>query len=215
MLTGLELRMPRDKTESHKRIAAAAKKEFLEYGYSDASLRRIAANAEIQVSGLYKHFANKEEMFESLVNPAIEGFFNLYHRIEKDYFEGIRPTDTGHSHHDWISQNEAVRAMEYIYENLDEFKLLILKSQGTKYGAFVHEVAKLEEEVTLRYMDELKKNGYAVKEIDPTEFHLLTTSYIESFFQPISHGLDKEKALHYAATLEEFYKPAWKAWFGI
>ena len=49
--------MPRDKTESHKRIIEAAKKEFLEYGYGDASLRRIAADAGKQVGGLYKHFA--------------------------------------------------------------------------------------------------------------------------------------------------------------
>ena len=39
--------MPRDKTRSHERIIEAAKKEFLEYGYADASLRRIAANAGI------------------------------------------------------------------------------------------------------------------------------------------------------------------------
>lgn len=207
--------MPRDKTESHIRIVDAAKREFLEYGYSDASLRRIAENAQIQVSGLYKHFANKEEMFVSLVNPAVEGFYELYHEIEEDYFGGLEEADTSGSHVDLVSQNEAVRAMEYIYNNLDEFKLLVLKSQGTKYEDFIHEVAKCEEEVTLRYMAELKKKGYSVKEIDPVEFHLLTTSYIESFFQPLAHGLARKKAIHYAATLEEFYKPAWKSWFGI
>ena len=59
--------MPRDKSQSHARIVEAAKKEFLQYGFAEASLRRIAAEAGIQVSGLYKHFANKEEMFASLV----------------------------------------------------------------------------------------------------------------------------------------------------
>lgn len=207
--------MPRDKTESHIRIVDAAKREFLEYGYSDASLRRIAASAQIQVSGLYKHFTNKEEMFISLVTPAIEGFYELYREIERDYFEGVEETDVRNNHYEWESQNETIRVMEYIYDHLEEFQLLILQSQGTKYEDFVHEVAKCEEEVTLRYMDALKEKGYSVKEIDPMEFHLLTTSYIESFFQPIVHDLDRERALHYAATLEEFYKPAWKAWFGI
>lgn len=207
--------MPRDKTESHIRIVDAAKREFLEYGYNDASLRRIAENAQIQVSGLYKHFANKEEMFISLVNPAVEGFYELYREIEGDYFGDIEKTDIKNSHYEWEGQNEAVRAMEYIYNNLDEFKLLVLKSEGTKYEDFIHEVARCEEEVTLRYMEELRKKGYSVKEIDRMEFHLLTTSYIESFFQPLAHGLDRKKALHYAATLEEFYKPAWKSWFGI
>ena len=52
--------MPRDKSESHKRIIEAAKQEFLTYGYADASLRRIAAAANIQVGRLYKHFASKD-----------------------------------------------------------------------------------------------------------------------------------------------------------
>ena len=72
--------MPRDKTESHKRIIEAAKQEFLKYGYNDASLRRIASNAGIQVGGLYKHFASKEALFESLVTPAIQGFYQLYYK---------------------------------------------------------------------------------------------------------------------------------------
>ena len=74
--------MPRDKSESHKRIIEAAKQEFLAYGYADASLRRIAAAANIQVGGLYKHFASKDALFESLVEPAIQGFYELYREIE-------------------------------------------------------------------------------------------------------------------------------------
>ncbi len=39
--------MPRDKTQSHIRIVEAARKEFLEYRFTDASLRRIASEAKI------------------------------------------------------------------------------------------------------------------------------------------------------------------------
>lgn len=42
LLFSKEKIMPRDKTQSHNRIVEAAKKEFLEYGFTDASLRRIA-----------------------------------------------------------------------------------------------------------------------------------------------------------------------------
>ena len=62
----------------------------MEYGYNDASLRRIAANAGIQVGGLYKHFSNKDEMFESLVEPAISAFYDLYKDIEKEYFDDAK-----------------------------------------------------------------------------------------------------------------------------
>ena len=200
--------MPRDKTESHKRIIKAAKQEFLAYGYSEASLRRIAANANLQVGGLYKHFASKDALFESLVEPAIQGFYALYQAIETEYMGEAAANE-------WEDQGEAVRVMKYIYDHLDEFKLLILRSEGTRYADFKHEAAKLEEEATLRYLDAVRANGGQVNNFDSMEFHLLSTAYVESFFQPLIHDLDREKALHYAKTLAEFYQPAWKTWLGI
>ena len=204
--------MSRDKTESHKRIVKAAKREFLDYGYNDASLRRIAAKAGIQVGGLYKHFANKQEMFESLVSPAIKAFYDIYHEIEKEYFNELPAADSGF---EWEGKDETTRVMELIYDHFDEFKLLILKSDGTRYEDFKHEIAKAEEDVTLRYLNKLKEAGCKVKDFDMMEFHLLTTSYVEAFFQPLIHDLDREQAMHYALTLEEFYQPAWKSWLGI
>ena len=204
--------MPRDKTESHIRIVEAAKEEFLQYGFADASLRRIAEKARIQVSGLYKHFNSKEDMFASLVEPVVKGFYELYSRIEDEYFGELEQIDEAY---DWEGRAETTRTMEYMYDHLNEFILIITKSRGTKYEDFTHEVARLEEEVTKRYMGELKKAGFPVKEFEGREFHLLVTAYVEAVFQTISHGFTKAEALHYAGTLEEFYKPAWKAWFGI
>lgn len=207
--------MPKDKTDSHNRIIEAAKKEFMEYGYSEASLRRIAAEAGIQVSGLYKHFKSKEEMFESLVGPAMKGFYGLYDEIETSYFDNIETSKSQGSRYDWESKSEMVRAMTYIYDHLDDFKLIILKSEGTHYESFIHEVAKLEEKVTLKYTKKLTESGYEVKKVDKRALHLLMTSYVEAMFKPVTHGLSKKEAIRYAATLEEFYSPAWKEWLGI
>lgn len=204
--------MPKDKTDSHIRIIDAARKEFLEYGYNDASLRRIAANAGIQVSGLYKHFANKDEMFASLVEPAIEEFYKLYHDIESEYFDEVDHLD---GKYEWEGDDETVREMEFIYDHIDEFKLLVTCSAGSRFEDFIHEVAMLEEDATLSYMKELEKKGYQTRHVDRDELHLLTTAYVESAFQPVIHGFDRKKAMHFATTLQDFYKPAWKALFGI
>ncbi len=47
------------------------------------------------------------------------------------------------------------------------------------------------------------------------EMHLLISAYVDAVFQPVFHGLNREKAMHYASTLQEFYRPAWKELFGI
>ncbi|MBP5431118.1 TetR/AcrR family transcriptional regulator [Ruminococcus sp.] len=204
--------MPRDKTQSHERIIEAAKNEFMEYGFTDASLRRIATEAGIQVGGLYKHFSSKEEMFASLVDPAIEGLMECFHGIEDDYFDEIGKVAAESI---WEDKMETVRFMEYIYDHFDEFKLIVCRSQGTKYENFTHDIAKLEEEVTIRYMNALKKSGIAVNDIDEKEFHLLVTASVEAILQAVIHDFTKDEAMHYAHTLEKFYLSAWKALFGL
>ena len=204
--------MPRDKTLSHERIVEAAKKEFMEYGFTDASLRRIAAKAGIQVGGLYKHFGSKEEMFSSLVEPTIEGLMACFRVIENDYFDEIGKVAAESI---WEDQVETVRFMEYIYDHFDEFKLIVCRSQGTKYERFTHDIAKLEEEVTIRYMNELKKSGFAVNDVDEKEFHLLVTASVEAILQAVIHDFTRDEAIHYAHTLENFYLPGWKSLFGL
>ncbi len=204
--------MPRDKTENHGKIIDAAFEEFRKYGYEDASMRRIAAACGMSASGLYKHFPGKEEMFSSLVRPALDGLMNLYHEIEKEYFEDLSVSKKAEVSN---SKGELTRAMEYIYDHFDEFELIICKSKGSVYENFKHDIARLEEKVTLRYMEAIRKNGIPVKEVDQREFHLLVTACIEALFQTVTHGFTREEAVHFAGTVESFYGPAWKVFFGL
>ena len=204
--------MPRDKTENHEKIVKAAFDEFKTYGFEEASMRRIATACGMSASGLYKHFPGKEEMFASLVKPAVDGLMNLYHEIEGEYFEELSLSGKADISN---SKGELVRAMEYIYDHFDEFELIICKSKGSVYENFKHDMAILEEKVTLRFMNAMKENGIAVKEIDKREFHLLVTACIEALLQTVTHGFSRKKAVHFAGTVERFYAPAWKEFFGL
>ncbi len=204
--------MPRDKSENHEKIVAAALCEFLEYGFREASMRRIATACGMSASGLYKHFPSKEDMFAALTDPAVNGFFELYHKIETEYNTGLE-ADVPEIR--WEQQQGVPRVMMYIYDHLDEFKLIICKAQGTRYENFTHDVSELEEKVTLNYMEKLREKGEKLNEVDPKEFHLLVTASTEAIFQAVIHDFSREEALHYAKTLEKFFMPAWKALFGV
>lgn len=204
--------MPRDKSENHEKIVTAAFDEFRTYGFEEASMRRIAQACDMSVSGLYKHFPGKEEMFSSLVKPALDGLMDLYHEIEAEYFDDLSKNGRADVSN---TKGELVRAMEYIYDHFDVFELIICKSKGSVYENFKHDIAKLEENVTLRYIEEIRKNGIHVKAIDLKEFHLLVTASIEALFQTVTHGFSRNEALHFAKTVETFYSPAWKEFFGL
>ena len=202
--------MPIDKTANHEKIIAAAKKEFLTYGFTDASMRRIAAAAGMSASGLYKHFAGKEEMFSALVEPAYQGLLALFRQEAGDQEQFIGTGDLSV----WETSNDARLAVSYIYDHLDAFRLIICKSQGTKYESFLHDLAVLEEKMTLSFMEMLKKQGVKLNEFSEKDLHLLTTTNVNAIFQTVEHDLTREEAIHYADTLDRFFAKAWKEFFG-
>ncbi len=202
--------MIRDKELHHGTIIEAATAEFMEYGFQDASMRRIASAAGMSVSGLYKHFASKEDMFSALVQSAYQGLMSLFHKESDAQTKSVGKGDIS----SWETGGDAKLAMTYIYDHPDAFRLIVCKSQGTKYETFLHDIAVLEEEVTLSFMDMLKQQGVPIKEFNLKELHLLTTANVNAVFQPVEHGFTKEEAMHYADTLDRFFSAAWKEFFG-
>lgn len=203
--------MSRDKTAHHEQIIEAARKEFMAYGFADASMRRIAAAAGMSASGLYKHFPGKEEMFAALVEPAYQGLMAMYRQEETAEREALQ---SGTLTDKWESGGEAKLAMTYIYDHLDAFRLLICKAQGTRYESFLHDLAVEEEKTTMAMMNLLKEQGLQINDVDPREFHLLVTANTGAVFQAVSHGFTREEAMRYADTLDRFFTKGWKELFG-
>ena len=202
--------MVRNKEWHHGKIIEAATAEFLEYGFADASMRRIASAAGMSASGLYKHFAGKDEMFSALVEPAYQGLIAIFRGEESTQRELVEAGDVS----EWENGREAKLAITYIYKHPDEFRLLVCKSQGTQYENFLHDLAEQEEEITLSFMDALKKQGVKIRDFRRKELHLLTTANVNAIFQTVEHGFTKEEAMHYADTLDRFFSKAWQEFFG-
>lgn len=203
--------MARDKAGHHEQIMAAAWQEFLTYGFADASMRRIAAAAGMSAAGLYKHFPGKEEMFSALVEPAFQGLMALYRQEETAEREAL---EAGIVTEKWQYGGEARLAMTYIYDHLDAFRLLICKSQGTRYETFLHDLAAEEEKTTMAMMALLRAQGKPIREVDPKEFHLLVSANVNAVFQAVEHDFNREEALRYADTLDRFFSRGWQEFFG-
>ena len=62
----------------YEAILSCAKKEFLEKGYKDASLRVIAQEAGTSTGSIYTRFGDKEGLFEAIVAPAAEQLTEMF-----------------------------------------------------------------------------------------------------------------------------------------
>lgn len=197
--------MPRDKSESHTRIVAAATQEFLEKGFLNASTRSIAARAGITSGGLYRHFKDKEEMFSALVDPALT---QMRHWMEGHVTRGYDGARTGNYGAMW-QDTEIDMIREIVYPNLDAFRLILCCSRGTRYENFIHDLVKEHQTIMLDVFNELREKGVPVKDISEEELHLLMSAYTTALFEPVMHNYPLEKAMHHLKTIEQFFLPGW------
>ncbi len=86
--------------------------------------------------------------------------------------EDISEIDETFTEKSWEESDDSLWVIKYIYDHYQAFKLLVCRSQGTRFENYQHELAILSEKSTLQYMKELKKNGIKVKKLSAKELHL-------------------------------------------
>ncbi len=60
------------KKEVKERIMNAARTEFGAHGFAKAKMRSIAEKAGVSTGNLYTYFPNKDDLFCTLVKPAVD-----------------------------------------------------------------------------------------------------------------------------------------------
>ena len=68
-----------------ERILNCTKAEFLDKGYTDASLRAIAAAADTSTNSIYVRFGDKEGLFSAIVEPALNEMTERFLKIQEEF----------------------------------------------------------------------------------------------------------------------------------
>ncbi len=72
--------------ETKARILNCAKQEFMDKGYEEASMRKIAAMAGLTTGAIYGYFEDKLDMFSSLVEEAVSSLYSLFEEAHESFF---------------------------------------------------------------------------------------------------------------------------------
>ena len=91
--------------------------------------------------------------------------------------------------------------VDYMYDHYDAFKLILCCSEGTPYAHFIHNMVEVEVESTYKFMDQMRRIGKEINEIDPEMCHML--------------AMPREKVHEYVRQLREFYTAGWMKIFGF
>ena len=186
-----------------QKIVESAKKEFLEKGFMNASLRKIACNAGLTTGAMYRHFKDKDALFCALVDEAIEVVDNAVMAADVSaHFND--PSPMGESHH--YEENKILTdLLDYIYDNFDAFTLLFTKASGSTHENFLNEICEKYTANCIKTLTWLYENKYIEKNLDPMIVHVITTSLISAFTEIILHKIPKEQAVDFIKNISDFF----------
>lgn len=196
-----------------ERILAAAQEEFLAKGYRSASLRAIVKAAGVTTGAFYGYFDSKAALFDALVRQPYEAFMNCYTQ-SVGQFQQLTPQEQPGQMGE-ITGDALEWMVDYIYEHLEAFKLLLCCSGGTQYEHMLHDLVESEVQATHDFLDVLRELGQPAPAIDPQLEHILVSGMFSAFFEMVVHDMPHEKARAYVRDLRTFYTAGWKKIMGL
>ena len=197
--------MPAESTLT--RIHQAAKAEFLEKGFRGASLRNIVKSVGMTTGAFYGYYKSKEELFEALVGEPHDYLIGLFKDAQREFAQlphEQQPEVMGD-----ISGLCMYDMLHYAYAHLEECKLILCCSEGTRFSGLIDEMVEIEVESTHTYLAVLNELGRPSPKIDPKLEHILITGMFHTFFELVIHEMPLRDAENYIREMRAFYTAGW------
>lgn len=205
--------MAESSTETKNRLLESAKKEFLEKGFTGASLRTIAANAGVTTGAMYRHFKDKDDFFCTLVDEAIETTKKVVMLADSKNHANL--TLSQMDEHIDSEKKSTEEFLDYMYEHFDAFTLLLTKAAGSTHEHFQEDICELYTkncEQTFTWMYEQK---IATRQVSPMTIHFMASTVINAFCDIILHNMTKKEAEAYISDIMEFTSSGMYVLLGI
>lgn len=196
-------------------ILTTAKTEFLKKGFRNASVRDIAASVGVTTGAIYRYYANKEALFDALVEEFAELFFNEYKEYSENF--SVQELDSRLATLPQLSEpNGKIEViMKYIYEHYDVFKLIACCSAGTKYENYIERLTEIETKSDTVLIRLLQKENRITADMDDTLIHIISNTIFNGIFEIISHDDNAKDAQKHINALYDFYTAGWYEILGV
>ncbi len=152
--------------EQRERILEAAKAIFAHKGFSETKMSEIAAAANVSYGLAYHYFANKEAIFTTLLQYALQGVLELMQRAR------VQP-GTPWDRLRWLTSEILLGAQDE-----PEYEMLVLQVlTNTAVPRETHELVLQESQLTHAALKQLIVEGQAAGEVVAGDPDRLTTTF--------------------------------------
>ena len=193
----------RDHTLDGK-IIAAAYSEFLEKGYQNASLRKIAEKAGVTAGAIQIRYQTKDELFFSLLRPFLARIEKTFQSTRLEYWQ--YPAEKRLAYMEQSMRMESAAILKLIFDSYNDAILLLCRSDGSSLaGCFDKIVARKVHESEAFFQEA------GAPLFDSNLLRLLIASQFHSYYQIVKEGYEKEAAKSYMNTLMRYHLGGWTA----
>lgn len=195
----------RDHTLDEK-IADAARQEFLEKGYTGASLRKIAEKADVTVGAIQTRYPSKDALFASLLRSLLAKIETAFQNIKTDYY-----ADAGE---DFLCslkasmQHESEAILDLIFAHYEEAVLLFRCSTGSSMETYFDGLVKQKCRESILFFAHA---GYS--DIDEKLLELLSSVQFDSYRRIVSDCPEQQTAERSMQALMTYHYGGWAAFF--
>ena len=158
----------KDEKETKRRLLESAKKEFLEKGYLQASLRNICKNAGVTTGALYFFFEGKEALFAELVEEPLQILKKIMLQHYEDEMQQITTAEQQKEDH----MDDAF--VEFTQKHYAHYAKLLQKHKGYEPVSeyLIHWIAHMQVDVFIHLLTHVSSEEEAQQYIRPIVTYL-------------------------------------------
>ena len=180
-------------------LADAARKEFLTYGYKDASLRRIADAAGTTTGSVYMRYENKDKLFCSLTDCIIKETEKAFEELKPLYMSCRTPEDMMKT-----AETESDMILRIVFEHYDAAVLLLCKSEGSSAVTFFDDLVKRKIRESESFFAYLHGSEDFLHALD-----VLLTVQFDMYRQILKNGYTESQAHNCMKIMMKFMNGGW------
>jgi len=169
------------KDEVRNAIVSAALSEFMEKGYSGASMRAIARAAGITAGNIYRYFVTKDSLFNAIMDPVSRQIMDLV------YADRYKSSEGEGNLLDIDAIMESIMRLCRLHAT--EMYILLFKSEGSNFEEIRR---KLSELIARRVAESAAADGNEIGKIIAKEpmAEIVSVAFVEGISEVFkqSHG---------------------------
>lgn len=190
-------------------IVKVAKAEFIAHGYTNTTLRKVASKCNISATAIYRHFKDKEEIFQAVIKPFIDKLNKASAEIEKADYDLLLSHNVDQV---WAFEEDRNIHFELLFTEDRPIIALVIKERREWLKGILLDV---EYNATTRYLSKMKELGYQINDFDELSYKAILDSYLEAYFHVLEMNLNKQDSFNICKTISEFYRVGFRKLLGF